>query len=29
MRGGDARSRDRGWFLEHNPARLHVQTIDG
>jgi ATP-dependent helicase/nuclease subunit A len=24
-----ARSRDRGWGLEHNPARLHVQTIDG
>jgi len=23
------RSRDRGWGLEHNPARLHVQTIDG
>ena len=24
-----ARSRERGWGLEHNPARLHVQTIDG
>ncbi|MGB5132353.1 MAG: UvrD-helicase domain-containing protein, partial [Steroidobacteraceae bacterium] len=24
-----ARSRDRGWGLEDNPARLHVQTIDG
>ena len=24
-----ARSHDRGWDLEHNPARLHVQTIDG
>ncbi len=24
-----ARSRARGWGLEHNPARLHVQTIDG
>lgn len=24
-----ARSRQRGWGLEHNPARLHVQTIDG
>jgi ATP-dependent exoDNAse (exonuclease V) beta subunit len=23
------RSRERGWALEHNPARLHVQTIDG
>jgi ATP-dependent exoDNAse (exonuclease V) beta subunit len=23
------RSRERGWGLEHNPARLHVQTIDG
>jgi ATP-dependent exoDNAse (exonuclease V) beta subunit len=22
-------SRARGWGLEHNPARLHVQTIDG
>ncbi|MGQ0384468.1 MAG: UvrD-helicase domain-containing protein [Gammaproteobacteria bacterium] len=24
-----ARSRERGWGVEHNPARLHVQTIDG
>jgi ATP-dependent exoDNAse (exonuclease V) beta subunit len=24
-----ARSRERGWGLEENPARLHVQTIDG
>jgi ATP-dependent helicase/nuclease subunit A len=24
-----ARSRDLNWGLEHNPARLHVQTIDG
>ncbi len=24
-----ARSRERNWGLEHNPARLHVQTIDG
>ena len=24
-----ARSRDLGWGLEQNPARLHVQTIDG
>lgn len=24
-----AHSRARGWGLEHNPARLHVQTIDG
>ncbi|HXV40626.1 MAG TPA: UvrD-helicase domain-containing protein, partial [Steroidobacteraceae bacterium] len=24
-----ARSRDLGWELERNPARLHVQTIDG
>ncbi len=24
-----ARSRALGWGLEHNPARLHVQTIDG
>ena len=24
-----ARSRSRGWGLEVNPARLHVQTIDG
>jgi len=24
-----ARSRERDWGLEHNPARLHVQTIDG
>lgn len=24
-----ARSRARGWELERNPARLHVQTIDG
>jgi ATP-dependent exoDNAse (exonuclease V) beta subunit len=24
-----ARSRARGWDLERNPARLHVQTIDG
>ena len=24
-----ARSRARGWGLERNPARLHVQTIDG
>ena len=24
-----ARSRDLAWGLEHNPARLHVQTIDG
>jgi ATP-dependent exoDNAse (exonuclease V) beta subunit len=24
-----ARSGERGWGLEHNPARLHVQTIDG
>jgi ATP-dependent exoDNAse (exonuclease V) beta subunit len=24
-----ARSRERAWGLEHNPARLHVQTIDG
>jgi ATP-dependent helicase/nuclease subunit A len=24
-----ARSRERGWGLEQNPARLHVQTIDG
>jgi len=24
-----ARSRELGWGLEHNPARLHVQTIDG
>lgn len=24
-----ARSRERGWDLERNPARLHVQTIDG
>jgi ATP-dependent exoDNAse (exonuclease V) beta subunit len=24
-----ARSRALGWDLEHNPARLHVQTIDG
>ncbi|MGH8129953.1 MAG: UvrD-helicase domain-containing protein, partial [Steroidobacteraceae bacterium] len=24
-----ATSRERGWGLEHNPARLHVQTIDG
>ncbi len=24
-----ARSRERGWGLEDNPARLHVQTIDG
>jgi ATP-dependent helicase/nuclease subunit A len=24
-----ARSRQLGWGLEHNPARLHVQTIDG
>ncbi|HLG53212.1 MAG TPA: UvrD-helicase domain-containing protein [Steroidobacteraceae bacterium] len=24
-----AQSRERGWGLEHNPARLHVQTIDG
>ena len=24
-----AQSRDRGWDLERNPARLHVQTIDG
>ena len=23
------RSRERGWGLEDNPARLHVQTIDG
>ncbi len=23
------RSRERGWGLPHNPARLHVQTIDG
>ena len=23
------RSAERGWGLEHNPARLHVQTIDG
>ncbi len=23
------RSRELGWGLEHNPARLHVQTIDG
>ena len=23
------RSREQGWGLEHNPARLHVQTIDG
>jgi len=23
------RSRERDWGLEHNPARLHVQTIDG
>ena len=23
------RSRERGWGLESNPARLHVQTIDG
>jgi ATP-dependent helicase/nuclease subunit A len=22
-------SRTRGWGLEHNPARLHIQTIDG
>ncbi|HEY5558853.1 MAG TPA: UvrD-helicase domain-containing protein [Steroidobacteraceae bacterium] len=22
-------SRTRGWGLEHNPARIHVQTIDG
>lgn len=22
-------SRARGWGIEHNPARLHVQTIDG
>ncbi len=24
-----ARSRERGWGLEQNPARLHMQTIDG
>ncbi len=24
-----AASGERGWGLEHNPARLHVQTIDG
>ena len=24
-----ARSRELGWGLEHNPARIHVQTIDG
>ncbi len=24
-----ARSRERGWGLEDNPSRLHVQTIDG
>ena len=24
-----ARSRERGWGLDENPARLHVQTIDG
>ena len=24
-----ARSRELGWGLEQNPARLHVQTIDG
>ena len=24
-----ARSREQGWDLERNPARLHVQTIDG
>ena len=24
-----ARSRHLGWGLDHNPARLHVQTIDG
>ncbi len=24
-----AQSRELGWGLEHNPARLHVQTIDG
>ncbi len=22
-------SRERGWGVEHNPSRLHVQTIDG
>jgi ATP-dependent exoDNAse (exonuclease V) beta subunit len=27
--GALAASRARGWGLEHNPARLHIQTIDG